>query len=239
MTIGPRLCLMTALAASCAGTVQEAQVGVETPRSHADDELEPVQSVFTDASPGYRAKLRAVLLDAEARRSDLDYYLQCLTEPSFESESLLAVCSDKDGCYAVVRVPDCHLYVDTRPAGQVQVSERKKAIPSAMAERVRWLWQAMLANTRYPARPGQHLDGTSSVFLSWERGWGTRVARCISPRVGTRRADLVSVAASLARYVDASADAETAALQEVTSALDKLEKTLAKDRQTGRGDQDR
>lgn len=222
-------------------------LSAQAPDRGPKQDLEPVASALTHHSPPYHLALRKVLFEKAPRRS----LAQFLVLPSFRPEMLASVYRADDGFEAQVTraekdiwgqgelegaepmiseggvqvrvvMPDRVMRWDEREVGQTPCRTTQKKLSDRVAARLQLMWRSMLQRTRYQRSDTEVIDGTSYVFVSYERGIGWWSGQTHSPAEGTRAFVLVELGEALVEYVECEPEAEEEALSRMNRLMDKI-----------------
>jgi hypothetical protein len=184
-------------------------------------ELEPVQNALTYHTPAYHVRMRHLLFNRAERGSEFQF----LCMPSFRPETLLTVRRTGEGYIAQVLRPEKQIWSFKGDDKELNVTEKKKRLPSPLAERTRGLWQTMLLRTTFQRR-NRVLDGISYVFLGHVPGYFQLTAESCNPESGTKPKMLASIGGLLIAYVEASPDQEEDIQKRVAELMDQLDAAI-------------
>lgn len=166
-----------------------------------NDHLVPAKSYFFSYGheEAYYPKLREILYEGLATAP----LARVTVLPGLTTEYLLTLEQEKQRMYLLYRtckpsvwstMPFNHPASQPQPTTRPTVETRKVAVSIELAAAVATLFNAAIAQTKYPEpETVQHSDGTTFVFSSFRRGIGLQGGQTWSPEAGTQMARLVAV----------------------------------------------
>ena len=196
-------------------------------------ELEPIESGFTDRSPLYYINLRHVLFE-KTHSNDSDPFagptplpenaFQFLVLPPFEPEILLTVTKGETNYIVTISKPEKQVWSFGGNVNDLRTTEKRKEIAADLAVRCDGLWKQMLIRVQFQ-KAWVEPDGQSYCFFKYFKGAGT-VAGMTYAKPNSKPSMLAGVGLGLIQYVEAPPEKEAVILNWLNSRIERLEKAL-------------